>query len=355
MEAQNASATNLTGVTLDGSWVVGERINHNPSHTGGAYSICYKVEKDGNKYFLKAYNLEAYLKGDEDPVNRFNEMTRMIKQYEYEKNLSEFCRNQGVSKVECIIDSGQISAGPDNILVPYLIFERADGDVREFMKSTINVDFAWKFHSLHDVAVGLNQLHKINVYHQDVKPSNILTFGDESKLGDLGRAVRHLSDCPFFDDRYWGDKTYMAPEVAYTSNIGKDERRMLLTDLYLLGSLIAFYFTGVPFNGLLYKNIMSERHFSNTDLTYSEVIEELKESFEIAIGSIRSIIKLNDNKAEEKLINLIYGLCNPDIERRHHPDVTSASATNIKIKYGMERVISTLDLLHRQFKFKLRS
>ncbi len=353
MDKDTGSASRLSGITLKGGWTVGARIEPEATHTGGSHSVCYKIEKDGHEYFLKAYNLEAYLKGDGDAERRYEEMERMMHQYKYERDLSEFCKTQGVSKVECIIDSGQTTIADDSTIVPYLIFERADGDVRKFMESAENANIAWKFKSLHDVAVGLEQLHRIHVYHQDVKPSNILTFGEDSKLGDLGRAVRHLSDCPFFDDRYWGDKTYLAPEIAYTSNIGKDERRMLLTDLYLMGSLITFYFIGVPFNGLLYQNLLQERHYKDSNLTYSEVLEELKESYEKAIDSIRSSISLNDTKAETELIKLIGGLCNPDIERRHHPNLSGA--TQVSIKYGMERVVSTLDLLHRQFKYKLRS
>lgn len=345
-------AYQLTGKVLDDGWVIRARLEYDGTHTGGSYSVCYNVEKDGCQYFLKAFNLEAYVKGSGEPNERFAEMTRMVRQYEYEKSLSEFCKENGVSKVECIIANGVTTIDGDQTVIPYLIFERADGDVRKFISSLTTVNNAWRFKSLHDVAVGLDQLHRIGVYHQDVKPSNVLTYGEDSKLGDLGRAVRNLSDCPFLSERYWGDKTYMAPEVAYTSSIGKEERRMLLTDLYLLGSLITYYFVDVPFNGLLYQHINPERHFNNSSLTYNEVLEDLKEAYVRAIELIQASLTIDDDNVKTQLIGLIKGLCNPDIERRHHP---SAGAEHIiGSKYGLERVISTLDFFHRKMKYKLR-
>lgn len=47
--------------------------------------------------------------------------------------------------------------------------------------------------TLHQVAVGIQELHRAKIAHQDVKRSNVVFFGeqrDSVKLIDLGRAVK---------------------------------------------------------------------------------------------------------------------------------------------------------------------
>ncbi|MDE5567533.1 MAG: hypothetical protein K2J12_03730 [Muribaculaceae bacterium] len=359
-DQENSPAARMTNQSLPNGWIVKDRIKKDSSQTGSAYSICYYAEKDGKSYFLKVYDLNAYLKGDEAPERRVKEMTRMLNQYDHEKNISQFCRERGASNVACIIEANVTESDEDRTPIPYLIFERADGDVRKFLETSENVDTVWKFKSLHEVAVGLQQLHMLKVYHQDIKPSNILTFNGDSKLGDLGRAVKDLSLCPFFDDVYWGDKTYLAPEVAYSSEIGKDERRMLLTDLYLLGSLITYYFFYLPYNGFIYKKIPANHHYLKTALTYSEILEELKEAHSSVIEQFQRTINLHDKYAEEKLIQLIDALCNPDFNHRHHPSILLASTINgesnisIGVRYGLEKVISSFDWFHKRFLYNLK-
>lgn len=77
------------------------------------------------------------------------------------------------------------------IPLPFIMFELADGDVRKVIAKASQIDDAWRFNVLHDVAVGLQQLHSKKIAHQDLKPSNVLLFDAEkrgAKIGDLGRA-----------------------------------------------------------------------------------------------------------------------------------------------------------------------
>ena len=50
------------------------------------------------------------------------------------------------------------------------------------------MDYAWKSKSLHDIAVGIEQLHSMQVIHQNLKPSNIFQFEKESKISDIGKS-----------------------------------------------------------------------------------------------------------------------------------------------------------------------
>jgi serine/threonine protein kinase len=58
----------------------------------------------------------------------------------------------------------------------YLIFELADGDIRKTMDAAQQFDLAWALRTFHHITTGLMQLHKAGTAHQDLKPSNVLTF-----------------------------------------------------------------------------------------------------------------------------------------------------------------------------------
>lgn len=61
----------------------------------------------------------------------------------------------------------------------YLIFELADGDIRRHLAVQESLDLAFVLRTLHHVAVGLDQLHRADIAHQDLKPSNVLIYTKE--------------------------------------------------------------------------------------------------------------------------------------------------------------------------------
>ena len=58
MDTKDIAAFNLVGQTLNATWVVKQRIDKEPSGTGGFFSVCYLVEdRLHNNFFLKAFNI----------------------------------------------------------------------------------------------------------------------------------------------------------------------------------------------------------------------------------------------------------------------------------------------------------
>src|SRR5690606_17542271 len=151
--------------------------------------------------------------------------------FKYERDLSKLCRDKHVTKVSFVRDSGEETVpGFSVAIVPYLIFDLADGDVRSKLDFSNKLDFAWKLRSLHDIAVGLKQLHNIEVSHQDLKPSNILVFKKECKLGDLGRSMCRSMDGPYNHVSFAGDFTYAPPEIMYGYYEADWHKRVFATD-----------------------------------------------------------------------------------------------------------------------------
>ncbi|HEX4116335.1 MAG TPA: hypothetical protein VHY18_10720 [Solirubrobacteraceae bacterium] len=110
----------------------------------------------------------------------------MTEGYLFERRVLDECERRGMSRIVRVLAAGTIVDGDFMHSVDYLIFEPADGDVRRALDQMGNFDTAWALTVCHHAAVAVQQLHAAGLAHQDVKPSNILTFGQWlAKLGYL--------------------------------------------------------------------------------------------------------------------------------------------------------------------------
>lgn len=349
----DSAANNLQGKTLSSGWKVIEKITKDDNATGAFFSICYKVEKDNNICFLKAFNFTPFLQMSEQR-GQTRSMTDivgdMIKAYQYERDLSEHCKAGYVTKVAFVVDSGEEFVPGFSInVVPYLIFELADGDVRQNLNYTDKLDFAWKLSSLHDVAIGLQQLHNVNVSHQDLKPSNILLFDKESKIGDLGRSMCKDIDSQYNKMIYSGDLSYAPPELMYGYYENDWEKRVYATDCYLLGSLVVFYFAGINMSALLLKHVPDEFRWEKYRGAFEEVKPYLIAAFSDAIAEFAQSIKSEYFRKELKQI--VEFLCFPFPEKRGHPK----NISNIGSNFNLERFITKFDLLRRKAELNIKT
>lgn len=350
----NNAAQSLLNRTLNTGWYVKEKIQREDNQTGSNFSVGYIVEKDNELCFLKAFDFAAFLsvalpkssKTEIDIVDVINDMT---KAFIYERDLSTHCKDRRVTKVTFVKESGQEFIEAMAIpVVPYLIFDLAEGDVRKRLDFSAKLDYAWRLKSLHDIAVGLKQLHQIEVSHQDLKPSNILVFNSESKLGDLGRSMCRNIDGPYNRMPFSGDYTYAPPEIMYRYYESDWNKRVFATDCYLLGSLIVYYFTGISMSALLRKHIPDSFGWENWRGEFSELKPYLMDAFS------KSLIEFDQNIKQEifknDLKSLVEMLCHPYPEKRGHPKNILLNGRD----YSLERFITKLDVLKTRAELKLR-
>lgn len=344
----NNAAHSLLNRTLKSGWYVKEKPLRDPNQSGSNFSVGYIVEKEGETCFMKAFDFAGFLAvavpknemGEVDVVDVINEMTNA---FIYERDLSKHCRDKHVTKVSFVKESGQESVVGFSIpIVPYLIFELANGDVRKTLHFASELDYAWRFKSLHDVSVGLKQLHTIDVSHQDLKPSNVLVFSSESKLGDLGRSICQAIDGPYSKRVFTGDFTYAPPEIWYRYYEKDWNKRVFATDCYMLGSLIVFYFTGISMSALLRKHIPDNFGWDQWKGSFEEIVPYLENGFSNALIEFEGNVEREDLK--EELKHLVEYLCNPFPEKRGHPRNIQMSGSN----YSMERFVTILDVLRRK-------
>jgi eukaryotic-like serine/threonine-protein kinase len=345
------AAHNLLGKKLKNGWEVIEKLEKLPGQTGSFFSVCYTVKKDKEICFLKAFDFAKFfhvsqISGESKSI--VDVMSDMISAYKYERDLSELCKSRKVTKVAFVKEANEeMISGYSIPVVPYLIFDLADGDVRKKLIYNNNLDLAWKLNSLHSVAVGLRQLHNINVSHQDMKPSNVLMFGSETKIGDIGRSICEEMESPFGELVFNGDWSYAPPELLYKYYIADWKKRAFATDTYLLGSMIVFYFTGVNMNALIRQNMQNEISWEFWRGGFDEVKDYLIDAFHKAILEFQESI--SGNLLKNELKTLVEYLCYPIPEKRGHVKNLLTSAN----QYDLERIVSKLAFLHEKARFYL--
>jgi serine/threonine protein kinase len=339
------AATALEGLHLAGGWSVGARIEPAKHATGGHFSVGYVARHvDGRTGFLKAQDLSPAL---EHP-DLFRAIEDLTAAFNFERDILKKCLHHRMNRVVTAIDEGAVEVAgyePPLSHVRYLIFERADGDVRSFLGTSDAFDLAGKLRSLHHVATGLQQLHARGIAHQDLKPSNVLVFEKtESKIADLGRACDRLVAGPWDDlTGAAGDLGYAPPELLYGHQPADWETKRLGCDAYLLGSLVVFFFSGVTMTAALISFLAVEQHWRRWGDGFEAVMPFLRAAFEQAISNFEDAAQQEAPTFSNALAEIARQLCEPDPRLRGHP----RSRGNVVTQFDLQRYVSRFDLLAR--------
>ncbi|MDD5680272.1 MAG: protein kinase [Candidatus Omnitrophica bacterium] len=340
----------LEGLELKGGWKVLKRLDQARTDTGGGFSVQYKVVgKDGKEAFLKALDFSKAFQ-TADPSRALQAMTEA---YNFERDLLNKCKERKLSKIIIPLDDGKVDV-PGEVTalrtVMYLIFELADGNIRQLYNLSKNIDLAWCLRSLHNTAVALNQLHSHRIAHQDLKPSNVLVFQKQAefKITDLGRASLEGTPCENDEYRVPGDMGYAPFELLYGHTVTNKFDRRYGIDLYHLGSLIFFYFADISATQAIkvklagYSGPTLDNHNFVNDLPY------IRKAFFEAIKDLEKNIRTKAGDLTDEIIVMVKELCEPDPGKRGNP-----LDRNIN-QHNLERYISKLDLLTKKAEYMVK-
>ena len=269
----------LEGLELPNGRRVERTLARVEGSTGGVLSVGYETSREGSRAFVKALDFVTPL-----PQAHGRNQTAMLQlmtaAHLFEVELLRRCSERGLRHVVMAVDSGEVAVDPSQLLgtVPYVVFELADSDIRTAVTIGKRFSFAAELRMLQMVALGVLELHSVGIAHQDLKPSNVLLFGQQAKIADLGRAVCRGLTAPHESISPAGDRSWAPPELLYGA-ISKDwNEKCLACDLYLFGSLIAFLLSGFSSNGLLVAELAPELHWEQWQGSFGEVLPYLQQA-----------------------------------------------------------------------------
>jgi len=209
-------------------------------------------------------------------------------------------------------------------------------------------DAAFALRTLHHISIGLQQLHKVGIAHQDLKPSNVLVFprDEGSKISDFGRAWSKDFRAPHDDYQIPGDMSYAPPELLYGDVATDVNRRRYGCDVYHLGSMAVFLFTRVHMNALLVKHMAPEHRPFTWGGPYSAVLPYVQAAYALALAEFIDYVP---DYLQNDFAEAIGQLCEPDAARRGHP-LNRQGHVN---QFGLDRYVSKFNLLSARAELRM--
>ena len=325
-------ASRLLGKTV-GKWEVIEKRKKNEEDNSGFFSTCYTViDQEGNKAFLKAYN---YYYAFQKKSSSADALKFMTENFTYERDLLNFCAENKMRRIVSAIDSGEYIESGEVIPVPYLVFEIAKGNLKS-KNLLIDPNLTWKLLAFHGALVGLRQLHNQKIVHQDIKPSNILIFGQNfSKISDLGSATQLNNKSNWEREDHTGDIRYAPIELLYNYFSPDWETRRFGADFFMMGGLLIYMLTGSNFISLLLLKIPETLYPAKFDGKFEEIKPYLLNAFYETIAEIKANLP---TVIAQDLISVLSELSHPVPEERGNP----SRMREVHKQFSLQRYISIL-------------
>ena len=345
-------ADHLEGLIIN-EWEIQGKIT-GQSSTGGFFSVGYKAVNrvNGINAFFKAMDYSGAFSAKSVP----DTLKAMTDAYIFERDLLTKCKNQRLKHVVKIIDNGGYDIPSDyfpseSVVYPhidYIVFELADRSMRAVIDLSEMLDYSWALRSLHNVAVAVDEMHKIQIAHQDIKPSNVLLFekNNISKLGDVGRSSAIDTPAGHDDLLVAGDCTYSPFEQLYGYNHPDWKIRRYSCDMFMFGNLIMTYFNNVSITMAVIEKLPSSCMPNYWTDTYGAILPQIEVAFSECLEDFNRNI---EDGLRYELIELIKQLCNPDLNKRG--DLKNTGSIS---QFSMQRYISKLDLLSRRYEYQLK-
>ncbi len=360
MSTEPNAAYRLEGLDLGNGWVVGKRLatGAEAGGSGGFFSVSYEVRNNEQEAFLKAFDIVKALQiAEQQGKTVIMALQEQSQAFSFETALHDLCLGAKMRRVVKILAHGQASVprleNEQIFQIPYMIMELADGgDVRGYIGKTLALDIALKLTYLKDVASGILQLHRAKVAHQDLKPSNVMVFGNEmAKVGDLGRASSQ--DLPSLHDAniIAGDRNYAPPEQLFRHPLIDWMDRRMRCDIYQFASVITFVFFGTTVNLELIDRLpkhVKPIAWDGESNSYSNSLPFLLKAFDEALTDWETQCP---EWLRDSLIDIIRQCGNPDYTQRGCRKTLKQTVPSL----GLDRFVSELQRLILKATIEARS
>ena len=361
-----SAAENLLGRVLHGArrgnqWRVTEKLSLEAGLSPGHFSVGYIVEDENrNQAFMKASDLGMFTR---DGADFLTGLQRAVGAHAFERQILDHCHGNRMDRVVTALDYGDIDivhhGTRDHVF--FLVFEKAQGDLRGHVEKTKSASLLWSVTALHNFFVAVSQLHSALVAHNDIKPANALVFDDSTqKIADLGRATSSIIPAAHDSMLCAGDKRFAPPEQLYPRDLNCTELPMSVRreagDLYNLGSIAHYIVTSrmvtpeiVP---MLRPELRPRNLAGGSKESYQAALPYWRDAFDQLVARMKGTIANDFGPGVEEetslLVEIVSNLCEPDPLLRGHPRNRSLTQN----RYGLERYITSLDHTKRRLAIK---
>ncbi|MCP4488609.1 MAG: hypothetical protein GY820_15045 [Gammaproteobacteria bacterium] len=270
-------------------------------------------------------------------------MERMVREYNYERDVHKLTTDKKLTRVTRFIDAGKITVGDQ--VVHYIICEWADKCLRErYVPGDQEIPLDELLLILRKVASGIEQLHNAGIAHQDIKPSNAVCFSNGTdpkiKLIDLGSSsCIDISSPPHDQDSCVGQVNYAPYESLYGQAPLSWDLRRKGCDIFLLGNLLYTEIAGWSLSHLALHCLPEHLRHTTFNGDYKQVIPYLIDAhFNLAAVFEQYV---TDDEICGELQTLVLELCHPDPLKRGYK----------RQGLRLNRVVSKLDLLSKKISY----
>lgn len=339
----------LIGKDIGNNWKIIASYNPQVGLTGGTHSVGFIAENsiNGKRAFVKV--LYPMYDPDLSGIEQTKDSEFRLSNFNYETDLLIKCRDRNMHRIVTCYDRSEIQIPTLGYPIHYLLFEFAEQNLRELNEIQKILNYATKLNIIHKVSLALESLHYNNIFHQDIKPSNILSFDNGNiKLSDLGHAHDDNNRRPAIINQLGGDPAHAPPEILYGSPQNKFPDYCRLADLYLLGSIVVYLFTNTSLTSQINLRLNEFHKQPNWPGTYFEVLPYIIDSWEDSI--IEFSESISESFFQEDLEILVRYLTNPNTEKRGHPR-NLAGKDN---PYGIRRFSSQFQNLAKKAELNLK-
>jgi len=330
-------ASNLAGKTI-GKWKVDKKLS-----TSGGFSSAYAVtHEDGTTAFMKATNVTYAANSLQFHGSRVDLMSGLLDEFRHERDLLKLCGEERLDRVVVALDSGEHQE-PGSFFVPYLVFEFCPhGDMRRHPKLQ-NAGLVWRLKVFHGICVGLSQLHSRSIAQGDLKPANVLVFGEDfSKISDLGFSLRDDKSARSTNSGFRGDLSFAPLETLY----GHTERdwnvRHKGGDMFMLGGLLAFLVADVHLVGKILTKLPMAYHPQVWKGGYTAALPAVRTA---TYDTVQEITAALPKEIQADVQEMLLWLSEPEPAKRGHPQTVLSQGGD---RYSLERIISIADRIGKQ-------
>jgi eukaryotic-like serine/threonine-protein kinase len=173
----------------------------------------------------------------------------------------------------------------------------------------------------------------------------LLHFESQSifKVGDVGRAIQQGIQVPHAEYGIAGDPVYAPPELLYGHFVPDWNTRRLGCDLFMLGSMLTFFFLGQGTTPMLMSKVPAQylprARGGQWAGTYMEALPVIRRAFSAVLEEL-NLASPVEFRAE--VVKSVCELCEPDPLLRGHP------LNRNQNQFDLSRYVSMFDLLSRR-------